>query len=74
MRKPGVYASRIVRNHPLVDGNKRTAWQVMRYFLLAADVQWRDAGQRRQADAMVALAAGTLSERDFTEWVRTNLI
>lgn len=28
--KAGVYASRIVRNHPLVDGNKRTAWQVMR--------------------------------------------
>jgi death-on-curing protein len=31
--KAAIYCSRIVRNHPLVDGNKRTAYDVMVEFV-----------------------------------------
>ena len=31
--KAAVYCSRILRNHPLPDGNKRTAYDVMREFI-----------------------------------------
>ncbi len=31
--KAGIYCSRIIRYHPLLDGNKRTGYDVMREFL-----------------------------------------
>lgn len=63
------YAFGIARNHPFVDGNKRTAWVVARSFLElnGFDLQFA------QADAvvrMLVLAAGELTEGEFAEWFR----
>ena len=63
------YAFGVCRNHPFVDGNKRTAWVLARVFLAknGLDVSFHepDAVVR-----MLALAAGELSEDEFAEWVR----
>ncbi len=65
------YAFAITRNHPFVDGNKRTA-------LLAAYVFLRINGHRLVADEamaaslMLALAAGEMTETDFAGWLRAN--
>jgi death on curing protein len=65
------YAFGIVRNHPFVDGNKRTAF-------LAAYVFLRLNGLDLIADkpgatwAMLALAAGDLSENEYAAWLRAN--
>ena len=64
------YAFGIARNHPFVDGNKRTAWVFARLFLAlngeALDFEPQDA-----IDAMLALAAGQCSESELTDWFRT---
>jgi len=65
------YAFGLAANHPFVDGNKRTAFVAMELFLalngheLVAD----DAGC---VMGMLAVAAGTMKEADFAEWVRRN--
>ncbi len=62
------YGFSLVRNHPFVDGNKRTAFVAVELFLalqgytLLAD----DAACVIQ---MVALAAGELDEITFAHWV-----
>ena len=65
------YAFGIARNHPFIDGNKRTAF-------VAADLFLRMNGQQlhaEQAEAAVVflrLAAGEFSEAELAEWFRRN--
>jgi len=66
------YAFGISRNHPFVDGNKRTAWVVARLFLAKNSLIF----EFREADAtvrMLALAAGETGEEEFAMWVRAQL-
>jgi death-on-curing protein len=69
--KAGIYASRIVHNHPLPDGNKRTAYDVMREFIDRNGVPFAHGPGGLDATAKVVedLAADILSERDFIAWV-----
>ena len=63
------HAFGIVRNHPFVDGNKRTGWILARLFLALNGVQI----EFDQADAvrtMVALAAGDIAEAELAGWLR----
>jgi death-on-curing protein len=63
------YAFGIARNHPFVDGNKRTAWVLARLFLALNQVTLKfepDDAIR----AMLALAAGGLSEAEMADWFR----
>ena len=63
-------ASGVVRNHAFVDGNKRTAFGALLMGLerngVAIDYDPVEAHALFQE-----LAAGTLSDTDFTAWVRT---
>jgi death on curing protein len=63
------YAAGIARNHPFVDGNKRTAWVVARLFLELNDVNlvYQDAAA---IQAMLRLAAGELTEDALARWFR----
>ena len=63
------YAFGIARNHPFVDGNKRTAWVFARLFLASNRVALRFAAEDA-IRAMLALAAGELSEEDMADWFR----
>lgn len=65
------YAGGIVRNHPFIDGNKRTAFMAAYIFLARNGLQPRMPEPEAVA-AMVDLAAGTLSEADFAAWLRNN--
>lgn len=66
------YAFGIARNHPFVDGNKRTAAVVSETFLVlnGATLLATDA---EIVVAFVALAAGELSEDELTAWFREHL-
>jgi death on curing protein len=66
------YAFGIARNHPFVDGNKRTAAVVSEtflvlngYALIATDAEL--------VVAFLALAAGELSEEALADWFREHL-
>jgi len=65
------YAYGIAKNHPFLDGNKRTAFVVYRLFLKWNGVELK-AEKSERYTSMLALAAGELSEEDFTIWLRGN--
>ena len=71
-QRAAIVCSRIIRNHPLLDGNKRTGYLCMRMQLENAGLAFEhpDGGQDVTADIIEALAAGELAEEDFVEWVR----
>ncbi|KTE21257.1 death-on-curing protein [Sphingopyxis sp. H050] len=66
------FAFGIARNHPFGDGNKRTAWVLARLFLAINGHNLRFEAQDA-IDAMLALAAGTLSEAALADWFRDRL-
>lgn len=65
------YAFGIARNHPFVDGNKRTAFSVMVLFLSLNGARLK-APEREAVTVMLAVAAGEMDERDFGHWIRAN--
>ena len=66
------YAFGIARNHPFVDGNKRTAWVLARLFLARNGIDLRF-DKEEATRTMLALAAGELTEAEFAEWLREHL-
>lgn len=67
------YAFGIARNHPFLDGNKRTAFVVMELFLNLNG--WTlEANDTDCIATMMALAAGDLSEKKLAEWLREHIV
>jgi death on curing protein len=66
------YAAGVARNHPFVDGNKRTAWVVAETFveLNGAEIAADDTGAY---EAMLALAEGRIDESASAAWLRPQL-
>src|SRR3546814_11614331 len=66
------YAFGIARNHPFVDGNKRTALVVAETFLNLNG--WELNADNAEVTALVMeLAAGNLNEQDVAAWLRERL-
>lgn len=63
------YAFGVVKNHPFIDGNKRTALVVMRTFLQLNNYNL-NAGQEEKYLTFLQLAEGSLSEEELTGWIR----
>ncbi|RXR27536.1 type II toxin-antitoxin system death-on-curing family toxin [Sphingobium fluviale] len=66
------YAFGIARNHPFVDGNKRTAAVVSETFLVLNGYAL-SASDAELVVVFLALAAGELSEEELADWFRTHL-
>ena len=67
------YAFGIARNHPFVDGNKRTAAVVSETFLVLNGYAL-EASDAELVVAFLALAYGDLSEDELADWFRTRLV
>ena len=69
--KAAVLCTRIARNHPLPDGNKRLAWICLVTF---CDVNGYElfVAKEEAVRTVVAIAAGELSEDDLCEWISRN--
>jgi death-on-curing protein len=72
--KVAVLGQRIVANHPLLDGNKRTALLCMMEFTERNGYRWvppaaDEPDGDETVEVMVALAAGELSGERFLVWV-----
>jgi death-on-curing protein len=63
----------IAKNHPFIDGNKRTALVVSRTFLLLNGFNI-EASQEEKYLTFLKLAEGNLSEKELAEWVREKLV
>jgi death-on-curing protein len=67
------YAFGIARNHPFVDGNKRTAFVTSVTFLLRNGLDI-DATEPDAALTFIALASGKLTEEELASWFRQRLV
>jgi death-on-curing protein len=63
------YAFGLARNHPFVDGNKRTAF-VASVLFLRLNGQVFEANQPEAALVFLRLAAGEFSEAELAQWFR----
>ena len=66
------YAFGISRNHPFVDGNKRTAAVISETFLLLNGYAL-EATDAEVVVCFLALAAGELAEEELADWFRTRI-
>lgn len=66
------YGFGLARNHPFVDGNKRTAFVAVELFL-ALNGHVLTATDADCVLTVLTLAAGDLSEAEFARWLRMRL-
>jgi len=66
------YTAGIVRNHPFVDGNKRTGFVAGVLFLELNGYRFT-ASEEAAAQAVLELAAGTIDEDGYCEFLRANV-
>jgi len=67
------YAFGLAKNHPFVDGNKRTSYVVTRLFLLlnGADLA---AAPAERVRTWLALAGGEMLEEQLAAWLREHIV
>jgi death-on-curing protein len=67
------YALGIIKDHPFVDGNKRTAYVTCRTFLKLNDFDI-EATDVEKYDFILRATEGTLTEGQFAKWLRSKRI
>ena len=67
------YAYGIARNHPFIDGNKRTAFVAMQLFL-ALNGKTIEAGDAECVMVMLGVADGSILEEALADWIRKRLV
>ena len=65
------YAFGLVKNHPFIDGNKRTGF-VVAVTLLECNGWHLEAGEVDATVRTLALAAGEMSASAYAEWLKAN--
>ena len=72
-RLAAAYGFGIAKNHPFIDGNKRTALVATRTFLLLNGFQIA-ASQEEKYLTFLALADGSLSDDELAAWLRSRIV
>ncbi len=72
VEKAAVLVVRIVRNHPLPDGNKRLGWQALTMFCALNDHELHVAADDA-VTTMQSIAAGELDEAAVAAWLAERL-
>ena len=67
-----LYTAGIVRNHPFIDGNKRTGFVVGILFLELNGYRFT-ASEADAAQAVLELASSTFEEADYASFLRDNV-
>ena len=62
----------LARNHPFVDGNKRTAYVVCRTFIELNNAELVATAEEKYL-TIIALAEGKLPVEDFAQWLREHM-
>ena len=65
------YAASIIRNHPFVDGNKRTGFMAAYVFLGRNQVEFV-ADESEVVVRTLALAGGKMTEKEYASWLEQN--
>ncbi|MHB1773407.1 MAG: type II toxin-antitoxin system death-on-curing family toxin [Acidimicrobiales bacterium] len=68
-RKAAVLLEHLVKNHPLPDGNKRTAYACLREFLARNGYLWVSTTSDDVVVTMVRVATSEIGLDELTDWV-----
>lgn len=71
-RLAAAYAFGIIKNHPFIDGNKRTGYVVMETFVVKNGFSL-GASQKEKYLRFLGLAEGSLTEVNLAQWLREKL-
>lgn len=67
------YAFGIIKNHPFLDGNKRTGYVVMETFLVLNGLELA-ASEEEKYPIVIGVADGTITEEELAAWLRERLV
>jgi len=65
------YAAGLMKNHPFVDGNKRTGLLALQAFLILNGARFAP-DQKDEATTILNFAAGEIGEAELAGWIRAN--
>jgi death-on-curing protein len=68
-----MYALGIIKNHPFIDGNKRTGFAALFLFLSFNGMEF-DPPEVEATMTILRLAASELADDEFTDWVRMHAV
>ena len=71
--KAAAVAFSVVKNHPFLDGNKRTAHALMETFLILNGFEL-SAGVDEQESVMLEVASGVRDRKTFVTWVNDHIV
>jgi death-on-curing protein len=63
----------LIKNHPFLDGNKRTGHAAMEVFLVLNGYEIR-ATVDEQESVILQVAASEIDREEFTTWLRTHVV
>ena len=70
--KAAALAFSIIRNHPFIDGNKRTGHAAMEVFLILNGYEiWASIDDAEEV--ILRVASGEMGREDFTDWIEAHL-
>ena len=73
VEKVSAFGFSLLKNHPFVDGNKRTGHAAMEIFLVLNGYEF-DASVDEQQHVILQVASGELGRDEFTDWLRVRVI
>jgi death-on-curing protein len=71
--KAAVLGYALIKNHPFLDGNKRTGHAAMEVFLVLNGYEIR-AAVDEQEHVILQVAASEIDREEFTAWLRTHVV
>lgn len=69
--KAAALVESLARNHPFMDGNKRSAWIALNHFL-RINREWLFVTQDDAFDYIIGVATGALTLDDSAAWISTH--
>jgi death-on-curing protein len=72
-QKAAVLLEHLVRNHPLPDGNKRSAYACLREFVARNGYQWIPTTSDDAVVTMVRVATGEIALDELVDWISSHL-
>ena len=72
--KAAILCSRLLRNHPLPDGNKRAAWVSLQEFIERNEHDWDPPSVDEAESVVLAVAASEMTEDELTNWLRPRIL
>ena len=73
IEKAAAIIESIIRNHPFIDGNKRTGYVLMRLILMDHGLDIK-ANYNDKYDFVISIASGNLNYDQIKEWIKDHVV